>query len=197
MNSTLQCPRRSRLVTICRGLFLCAIIVRPTVLSATWVSPTSHTIESELHWNYCQRAYDDNINTAVSQKSQSSREPLELIFDIPVANVDYYHVSFTGNHDQYLFEIWSYYSDQWHIIWDGSEFEPPLSMAATSIGAVERIRLISEDPLHNFFITEFKVHQVPELASLLLLVSGSLLFSSSNIKRSHSRGRLLRPARQS
>lgn len=153
---------------------LLIIVLQPSLVGAVWVSPIAHDTANEDHWFRCEMAYDNLDHTFAYERVASARQPLDLIFS-PAVTTDMWFVSLWGEYGTIdSFELWLFYDEDWHLSWDGSAFGP-LIQSLGGYADVSKARILSEFDDHALCVIDVKLNHVPEPATILLLILGSLL----------------------
>lgn len=151
-------------------IFLTIVLIQTA--NATWIRPISHDPACGDYWFRCEMAYDDIEHTFAYEKDSSARQPLDLIFSRAV-NADWWSVSLWGEYGTMdSFELWLFHDNQWNLHWDGSGIEP---LSVSAITGVTKARVISEDPEHALCLLDVRLREVPEPATILLLICGAKL----------------------
>jgi len=162
------------------------LLLFTSTANAVWISPSYHAPASENYWFQCEMAYDNIDHTFAYEKDPSARHPLDLIFPSPV-NADWWSVSLWGEYGSIdSFELWLFYDDQWNLHWDGSVFELPIATTLPILGTgITKARIVSENMEHALCVLDVKLWEVPEPATILLLIGGSILVFRKNRTVSH------------
>jgi hypothetical protein len=153
---------------------LMTIMILVSTANAAWVSPNYHEIDCEVDWIGSEYSYDGVIDTYTSEGALDAIQPLELYFYKPVLA---YKWRIYVNSE---IEVWLYYRHDWIRQWAANISYNEWAVKDVWGDAPEPqyiygAKIISTNPEASLHLHEFQMYEVPEPATILILVGGSVL----------------------
>lgn len=157
------------------------LLLFASTANAVWVSPDSHYPESEVHWNNCNNAYDGNIETYTDESEWPPYYyPLDLMFS-PAIEATEFRIIASNYYEPLIsnpsIEVFLFNGEFCILHFVGNNI-PQNEWVDYPLGGTQFVssaRIISQTTEYTLRIYEFQINEIPEPATILLLICGSVL----------------------